>query len=147
MYLCKSNIRAILLLSHEQTQQLKMNQPMTSRPKFDYEDFVRGFRAACAQRGIDPLEGATSFQVVHYCAERQLAARLALKPKRWWLRHHYWQASLPHHSEVEEETFWNLFIEGYTLELNRVVRAMRLKRMNLPLRELHQLQAERRKSE
>jgi hypothetical protein len=101
---------------------------------------VRRFRVVCARRGIDPLTGATSFQVVHYMADQQ-AARL--KPKRWWLQHDFWLDSQPQHSEVEEEAIWNLFIEGYRLEMNRAVRAMRLRRMTMPLRELHQRQVGR----
>ena len=125
---------------------MKMNQNMTSRPQFDYGEFVRRFRVVCARSGIDPLTGATSFQVVHLMAE-QPTNRLKYKPNRWWLQHDLWLDSQPQHSEVEEEAIWNLFIEGYRLEMNRVVRAMRLRRMRMPLRELHRRQAEQRKRE
>ena len=119
-----------------------MNPTTHSRRQFDYRDFLRRFRAACLQRGIDPQRGATSFQVVHWhSAQRAGAARGGA---RWWRHHTLWLAAPPYRSVVEEAAIWNLFMEGYGREMKSYAEAMRRRRMRMPLRELHERQAERR---
>lgn len=94
---------------------------MTSCREFDRGEFVRGFRAACAQRGIDPLEGATSFEVVHVRSERRRGLGRTRR-SRWWRQHSLWLASPPYRSIVEEEAIWNLFVESYGGEIQRLGR-------------------------
>jgi hypothetical protein len=115
---------------------------MTSARNFHYDDYLRAFRATCAQRGIDPLQGATGFQVVHFLADRQ-QARLSDSRDRWWERSDLWQDCPPYRSETEEDAFWHLFRDAYVLTVLRVIRAERRRRMRLSLLELHQLQARR----
>ena len=120
---------------------------MSSMQTFNYDAYMRDFRAACARRGIDPLQGATSYQVVHLLAEKQRAEqrRIARRTEheRWWARHDLWVDCPPYRSETEADAFWELFRETYLLTLLRVVRAQRRWRMAVSLRELHQ--ARRRK--
>jgi len=97
---------------------------MTSCRKFDRGEFVRGFRAACARRGINPLEGATSFEVVRYRIERGRALRRTRRG-RWWQRSSLWLECAPYRSRVEEEAIWNVFVESYDAEVKRLVRAQR----------------------
>lgn len=49
------------------------------------------FRAACATHGVDPLEGSTSYQVVHIIAEQRLAARRNASDAGWWRDHNLWR--------------------------------------------------------
>ena len=111
---------------------------MTSARNFHYDDYLRDFRAACAQRGIDPIQGASGYQVVHLTAEQRRAARPL---DRWWQRHELWTDCPPYRSETEEEALWQMFSEAYLLTVRRVVQAKRLHRAMLSLRELHEVQA------
>ena len=110
---------------------------MTLALRFDYDDYVRGFRAACARHGIDPAQGATGYQVVHIAAERR---RADWTPSRWWQQHEFWTDCPPYRSETEQDALWQVFSEAYLLTIRRVVRARRLRRAELALRELHQYQ-------
>jgi hypothetical protein len=117
---------------------------MTSTRNFDYDDYVRGFRAACALRGIDPVNGATGYQVVHFLADRRRAEqrRIARKTEhaQWWLRHELWfnDDCSPHHSDTEEDALWALFSETYLLAVLRYVRARRRWGMAQRLQEVYQ---------
>lgn len=114
---------------------------MTLMPAFDYDSFVDEYRAACAERGIDPARGATGYQVVHVTAEQRKRAQQA---DCWWQRHDLWLNAPPYHSETEHEAIWSLFTQAYTLmaiRLARVVRQQRLRQRQLPLRELHRKRA------
>lgn len=61
--------------------------------RFDYKRFKAGFRKACAEHGVDPTHGATSFQAalvkaemqkdLHYATMRQ---RVAENARRQWER-------------------------------------------------------------
>ncbi len=110
---------------------------MTWTQHFDYDDYLREFRAACAKHGVDPVCGATGYQVVHITTEQQRQAR---KPDRWWERHDLWVDCPPYRSEVEEDAFWQLFAEMYLRAVLRVIRARRRWRMTRSLRELHECQ-------
>ena len=120
---------------------------MSSTHTFKYDDYVRDFRAACAKRGIDPLEGATGYQVVHLLAEKRRAEQRRearrTQHERWWARHNLWVDCPPYRSETEEDAFWNLFSETYLLALFHYLRARRRWQMARALREFNQ--ARRRK--
>jgi hypothetical protein len=111
---------------------------MTLKPSFDYDSFVGEYRAACAERGIDPARGATGYQVVHVTAERRRTARQA---DRWWQRHELWLNCPPYHSDTEQEAVWNLFMQAYVLMAIRLARAVRLRRREMARRDLHRLRA------
>lgn len=111
---------------------------MTSVDRFDYDDFVARFRAACAAYGIDPARGASGYQVVHVRAARQrAAAEAANRADRWWEQSDLWLSCPPYRSETEAEAIWNVFSEAYGLMAQAVARAARLRRAQLALRELH----------
>ncbi|MBI1257596.1 MAG: hypothetical protein GC204_09010 [Chloroflexi bacterium] len=115
---------------------------MSSTQTFNYDTYKRGFRAACAQRGIDPLAGATSYQVVHLLADHQRAEqrRIARRTRHalWWSRHKLWVDCPPYRSETEEEAFWELFRETYLLALFHYMRARRRWQMARSLREFNE---------
>lgn len=68
-------------------------------------------RAACEQRGIDPLEGATSFQVVHLLAEQSPM----LDRPAWWQNYELWNTTDDpiRHSLIEELAINALFFETW----------------------------------
>ena len=105
---------------------------MTLARNFRYDEYVRAFRAVCAQRGIDPLQGATESQVVHVLAERRCAARPI---DRWWERPDLWQECPPYRGETEEDAIWHLFSAAYILTVQRAMWANRQRRMALKLLE------------
>lgn len=107
--------------------------------QFDYDTFVRGFRAACARRGIDPLEGATLYQVVRVRAE----AAQSRPTDRWWQRHALWVACEPYRSDVEEEVFWSLFLQAYLPVMGKVAAMVALHNARLKLREVYEHVKER----
>ncbi len=111
---------------------------MTSTRNFDYDEFMQGYRTACAARGIDPTQGASGYQVVHVVTEGQ---RKRWRTDRWWQRHTLWLNCPPYISETEREAIWNLFTETYGITAARIAQANRLRRAALTLRELHELQA------
>ncbi|MFN8451026.1 MAG: hypothetical protein U0521_21225 [Anaerolineae bacterium] len=106
---------------------------MTLKPDFNYDTFVGEYRAACAERGIDPTRGATGYQVVHVTAERR---RTAYCDDGWWRRHDLWLNSPPYHSDTEQQALWNLFAQAYVLMAIRLAWAVR-RRRERPLRDLH----------
>lgn len=87
---------------------------MTPTKKFNYDEYVRGFRAACAQRGIDPAHGANGYQVVNTVVDRRRAARQRAKhPQRhWWQNPGLWLNCPPYRSETEQQAVWNLFTQA-----------------------------------
>jgi len=116
---------------------------MSSTQTFDYDNYRRGFRAACVQRGIDPLKGANAYQVAHFRAEQRSRDRQRTID-RWWQQHDLWTACPPYHSDTEEDAIWELFHQTYLLTLHRILRAKRRQREWMPLRELHQHQQQQR---
>ena len=133
---------------------------MTLQNSFNYDEYVRGFRAACVRRGIDPLEGATGYQVVHVVAEHRRAAwrhaaerQAAQQQRRWWQHHEMWLNCPPYRSETEQEAIWGVFRQAYGETMRRFTRLC-LRRMErgaaiasqekMPLRELHQRQRQQR---
>lgn len=114
---------------------------MTLKPAFDYDRFVGQYRAACAERGIDPAQGATEYQVVHVTAERR---RRSYQPDRWWDQHEFWLDCPPYRSETEADAIWNLFTQSYAQMAARLAHAVRLYRAQMAsqmaLRDLHRRQ-------
>lgn len=89
---------------------------MTSLQKFNYDEFVRGFRAACAEHGIDPAAGANRYQVVNAVVERRRAARASrsgVPQRRWWQNPDIWLHCPPYHSETEQKAIWNVFMQAH----------------------------------
>ncbi len=113
---------------------------MRSQKRFDHDEFVRGFRAACTRRGIDPLEGATLYDVVRVLAEQAEARRTR---DRWWKRHKLWRACQPNHSELEEEVIWELFLQSYLPHMKRLARWVALRNARLTLRDIYEQIEER----
>lgn len=102
-------------------------------PSLDGAALIKAFRAACAQRGIDPVDGANSFQVAAIRAEqeevkrRREAQRFAHKfMRRTWLDKSH--ARNYDHSSTEEDAIKSLREEAATEELRRAM---------IPLREVH----------
>jgi hypothetical protein len=116
---------------------------MASTQHFDYDDFVRKFRAACARRGIDPQEGASGYQIVHITAQQRHEARPI---DRWWLQNDLWRDDPPYHSETEQGAIWLLFRQTYLIELRCITSQRRLQRGIMALRELHQVQVRRKQN-
>ncbi len=87
---------------------------MAPRRGFNYDEFVRGFRAACAQQGIDPARGATGYQVVNVVVDRRRAARRQRRSaqQHWWQNPGLWLNCPPYRSETEQQAVWNLFTEA-----------------------------------
>lgn len=108
--------------------------------QFDYDEFVRGFHAACARRGIDPQEGATSYEVVLVLADEAEARRVY---DQWWLRHQLWWECEPYHSEVEEEVIWNLFLQSYLPVMSRLAMLVALRNAKVSLQDLYRNTEER----
>jgi len=113
---------------------------MTLTRRFDYDEYVKQFRTACAQRGIDPLDGATGYQVVHFKAEQRRAAWLRESADRWWLQHDLWTDCPPYHSDTEQVVFWELFRSTYLIALRRIRDERRRQRGLMALRDLHRYQ-------
>lgn len=67
--------------------------------------------AGCLQQhGIDPVEGATSYQVANLRAERRKAEPRSL----WWAEDDLmWAYAPPYISEVEEAVFFSMFEQAY----------------------------------
>lgn len=71
--------------------------------QFNAAAFKAGWREACRQRQIDPVEGATSFQVAAYKAELD-EERRRRQPKRWMTPNGQWilyQFQLENHDRTE----------------------------------------------
>ncbi len=109
--------------------------------RFDYDEFVDDFRAACARRGIDPVRGASSYQVVHVAAELR---RADAPIDCWWRRHELWLDCPPYRSDTEQEALFRIFTQAYGSLARRFAQTVRLRRGQLSLRELH---AQRRQRE
>lgn len=75
------------------------------------------FRAAATARGIDPVEGATSFQVVHHVTARPRV----LRDPDWWQDHELWdRVDDPiRHSVIEEAVLDRLWFAAYFCYLER----------------------------
>lgn len=79
---------------------------------FDEQTFKRRWRDLCAQTGIDPVEGATAYQVANLKAERRKA-----EPRScWWASDStLWEESPPYHSTVEEAALYQVFSDARDL--------------------------------
>jgi hypothetical protein len=116
---------------------------MDSRRRFNYDEFVRGWRAACTRRGIDPAEGATSYQVATLVAERRkAAAKQHCAQDRWWQKHTFWFCCPPYHSDTEADALWQVFVQAYAILGKRVAYAARLRRAEMALAELQAYQTQ-----
>ena len=84
---------------------------MTVRRPIDITALKDRFRAAATARGIDPVEGATSFQVVHHVTARM---RVVENPD-WWQDHELWDREDDpiRHSLIEELALARLFLSTY----------------------------------
>ena len=111
---------------------------MASKPLFNYDEFIKNYRLACARRGIDPAQGASVYQVVHISAEQR---RKAWQASRWWKRHELWLNCPPYRSEAEQQAIWNLFVEAYGTTASRIAQAVRLRRARMALYDLQQERA------
>ncbi len=94
---------------------------MASQRAFNYDEFLVKFRTACAQHGIDPVEGATSYQVVHLVVD-QRRARWNPNLNRWWRRSGLWGGCPPYHSPTEQAVIWHLYRITYRMERRRWLR-------------------------
>lgn len=113
---------------------------MQADRQFDYDEFVRGFRAACARRGIDPQEGSTLYDVVLVLADAAEARRTV---DQWWQRHKLWRDCEPYRSEVEEEVIWSLFLQSYLPVMSRLAMMVALRNARLPLEAVYSSTEER----
>jgi hypothetical protein len=97
------------------------------RRQFDYAAYVEGYRAACEAWGIDPVRGATGYQVVHVLAERErrLWEAQSRAERGWWLDHEFWLDCAPYRSETEADAIWQLFVQAYHLTARLIIRAGR----------------------
>lgn len=82
------------------------------RMAFNLEAFKRAWRERCAEHGIDPVEGATGYQVANLRAERRKA-----EPKScWWAEDAaLWYEAYPYRSDVEEAALWQVFYDAREL--------------------------------
>lgn len=82
---------------------------MPIRHPIDIAALKARFRAAATARGIDPVEGATSFQVVHHVAARPRVV------SDWWKDHELWDREDDpiYHSFIEEHVFDRLRLAAY----------------------------------
>jgi len=62
---------------------------MTTRPPLDVAALKASFQKRCAQTGVDPQQGSTSYQVVHFKAAERKQAQIRTG---WWLDPRYWLA-------------------------------------------------------
>ncbi len=85
--------------------------PMSTTPRwFDGARFIGEWRALCAQQGIDPVEGATTYQVIRQRAARiERMRRIINKRHRWWVYPSLWKQGEWGRSPVETEAFFNLY--------------------------------------
>lgn len=113
---------------------------MQKHRRFNYDEFLSGFRAACARWGVDPETGATSYQVIHIRVD---LARAAHQPDLWWQRHEIWQGSLLHRNALEEGVIWDLFLDTYIPRMTRFASMVALRNARLVLRELYRNAEER----
>ena len=103
---------------------------------FDYQAFKRAWRERCAENGIDPVEGATAYQVVNARAQQRNA-----EPRScWWAEDDaLWHFAPPYRSEVEEEALWRVFYAAreqiYVRRVRGQRRCLRPRVRKHPLRE------------
>ncbi len=89
---------------------------------FDIEAFKRAWREKCATAGIDPVEGATAYQVANLVAER----RTAVPRSCWWAEDDaLWYFAPPYRSEVEEAALWQVFYDAREMIYVRRLRGQR----------------------
>lgn len=117
--------------------------------RFDYASFKAELRAAALKRGIDPIEGATSYQAALVQAEQRTAAVLAAPDYGWWQRERSIFSEADERRPTERVAFHQLEYlddEAEPLvpldadairELWREIRREVVDRSVLPLRTLH----------
>lgn len=81
---------------------------MSVRRSIDITALKARFREAATARGIDPVAGATGYQVVHLLTERQ---RVSADPG-WWQNHELWDREDDPilHNPIEEAALMHLFM-------------------------------------
>lgn len=84
---------------------------MAVRRIIDISALKARFRTAALARGIDPLAGATGFQVVHFVTEQ----RRGVRSSSWWNDPDLWDREDDpiRHSFIEEAALMHLFLTTY----------------------------------
>lgn len=85
---------------------------MTQRKPFDYQSFITRFRQRCAARGVDPLNGATTFDVVTLKADTN-RAQTAATVTDWWQDAELWCEAAPYRDVVEEDALERVRREAF----------------------------------
>ncbi len=91
---------------------------MSVRRSIDSTALKARFREAATARGIDPVAGATGYQVVHLLTERQ---RVSANPD-WWKDHELWDREHDpiRHSHIEEMVIERLWFAAYLCYLESI---------------------------
>lgn len=87
---------------------------MTPRP-FDYPSFRARFHDAAVARGIDPVAGATSYQVALLKADCAKEAKRRAN-RNWWAHSHMWRHAPPYRNVFEGEAIYRVFESAWALE-------------------------------
>jgi len=98
---------------------------------FDLVAYKRHWRELCEKHGIDPVEGATTYQVVNVRVEQ----RKAEPSSCWWAEDaQMWAFAPPYHSDLEETVLFKVFYDAretiYLRELGVKKRCLRPKVRN-----------------
>lgn len=78
---------------------------------FDYPTFRHQFRQRAVLLGIDPVAGATSYDIARIRADQRRAAHV---DDHWWRDYALWTDSAPHRSDTEEQALYLVFREAFT---------------------------------
>ncbi len=91
---------------------------MSVRRSIDITALKARFREAATARGIDPVAGATGYQVVHLLTERQ---RVSADPG-WWQNHELWDREDDpiRHNAIEEAALMRLFLATWLVHVAAV---------------------------
>lgn len=84
------------------------SEHVTERKPFNYDAFLTAYRARCAQFGIDPAQGASSYAQARIAADRSGQAAQTEENPYWWVDSELWTESAPYHDAVEEEALERL---------------------------------------
>ena len=103
---------------------------MAVRRIVDLSTLKARFRTAALARGIDPLAGATGYQVVHLLTERQRGVRSS----SWWNDPDLWDREDDpiRHSQIEEMALTHLFLTSYLKYIAAVGNAAQAARADIP---------------
>lgn len=89
---------------------------------FDLTAFKAGWRAACSKYGVDPVEGATSYQVAAYKADVEKARKQAARTYWWRQDPGIWADPGWCFSDVEAECYRRLFRQAWDWEVSELSR-------------------------